>query len=178
MNIRTLLLAGLAAVCLWPAAHAAAESAKLAQIRARIGDARQTSSGPLAGFAGVYDILKSCQPPEHMEPIGGTMWLIAKSVIWFEGDDMLFIPFTNPAKVERGTLKFKQDYTIPPGRTVKLYDVTWKAGDTDIMAFLADRDLFDGKFVGKKFTFNYALRCGNEDQIIESTGEILRLMGQ
>jgi hypothetical protein len=177
MNIRTALLAGLTAACLWPAAHAAAESAQLAQIKARIGEARQNSSGPLAGFAGVYDILKSCRPVEHPDAALGAMWLIVKSVIWFEGDDILFASFTNPAKVERGKLKFKQDYTIPPRQPVKLYDLTWTAGDTDLVAFLSDRDLFDGKFIGRTFTFNYALRCSNEDQILGWTEEILRLIG-
>jgi len=40
-----------------------------------------------------------------------------------------------------------------------------------------DRDLFNGKFSGRKYTSDYALRCNNEDQIIRSTEEILRLMG-
>jgi hypothetical protein len=179
MNIRTALLAGLTAACLWPAGHAAAEeNAQLAQIKARISEARQKSSGPFAEFAGVYDIDKSCRPPEHLDAVWGTMWLIAKSVFWFEGDDILFFKFISPAKLERATLKFKRDYAIAPDRTVKLYDVIWQAGGTDIMAFLRDRDLFDGKFVGKKFTFNYALRCRNEDQIIGTTAEILGLLHQ
>ncbi len=178
MNIRTALLAGLTAACLGPAAPAAAESPQLAQIKAVVGAARQNSSGPLAEFSGVYDILKSCRPPDSPDAALGAMWLIAKSVIWFEGDDILVARFVNPAKVDRGTLKFKQDYTVPPGRTVKLYDVTWNAGSTDIMAFLPDRDLFDGKFEGRKFTFNYALRCRNEDQILGVTAEILQLVGQ
>jgi len=178
MKIRTLLLVGLTAAWLWPAAHAAAEeSAQLAQIKARVSDARQKSSGPLAEFAGVYDIDKSCRPPEHLDAAWGTMWLITKSVFWFEGDDIVFFKFISPANAERGTLKFKQDYAIARDRTVKLYEVIWKAGDTDIMAFLPDRDLFAGKFVGRKFTFDYALRCGNEDQIIDATTQILRLVG-
>jgi hypothetical protein len=55
------LLAGLTVACLWSAAHAA-ESPKLAQIKAVVGEYRQKSFGPLAGFAGVYDISKTCQP--------------------------------------------------------------------------------------------------------------------
>ena len=43
---------------------------------------------------------------------------------------------------------------------------------------MPDRDLFDGKFLGRKFTFNYALRCGDEDQIIGATEAILRQVGQ
>lgn len=179
MRIRTLLLAGLAAAWLWPAAQAAAEeSAQLAQIKARISEARQKSSGPFAEFAGVYDILKSCRPPQQLDAALGAQWLIAKSVFWFEGDDILFFKFISPAKLERGTLKFKQDYAIARDRPIKLYDVIWKAGGTDIMAFLPDRDLFDGKFFGKKFTFNYGLRCGNEDQILVTTEKILRLINQ
>jgi hypothetical protein len=180
MKIRTLSLAGLTAAWLWPAVHAAAEeSAQLAQIKARISDARQKSSGPFAEFAGVYDILKSCRrPPEYADAALGTMWLIAKSVFWFEGDDIVFFKFISPTNAERATLKFKQDYAIARDRTIKLYDVAWKAGGTDIMAFLPDRDLFDGKFIGRKFTFNYALRCGNEDQILDATAAILRVLGQ
>jgi hypothetical protein len=104
------------------------------------------------------------------------MWLMAKWVVWFEGDDILFVTFPAPANVGRGTLKFRQDYTVSRGRTVKLYDVTWNGGDTDIVAFLPDRELFDGKFRFGKYTANYALRCNNEDQILDSTAEILRLM--
>lgn len=186
MKIRTSLLAGPIAACLWPAAQAA-ESAKLAQIKAVISEYRQKSFGPLAGFAGVYDILKTCQPfvrrshapfADPADAAVGTTWLLAKSVIWFEGDDMLFVGFVSATKVERATLKFKQDYAMSRDLTVKLYDVKWNAGDTDIMAFLPDRDLFGGRFAGRKFTFDYALRCGNEDQITGSTEEILRLMGQ
>jgi len=177
MKIRTALLAGLTAAGLWSAGHAAAEeSTQLAQIKARVSEARQQSSGPFAEFAGVYDILKSCRPPERLDPALGVQWLIAKSVFRFEDDDIVFFKFISPAKAERATLKFKQDYAIARDRTVKLYDVIWQAGGTDIMAFLPDRDLFDGKFVGRKFSFNYALRCGNEDQILDSTAEILRLM--
>jgi hypothetical protein len=181
------LLAGLTVACLWSAAHAA-ESPKLAQIKAVVGEYRQKSFGPLAGFAGVYDISKTCQPfvrkpaaPPNL-PIDdaflGTKWMLAKSVIWFEGDDILFVEFVNPAKVDRGTLKFKQEYAMSSDLTVKLYDVKWNAGDTDIMAFLPDRDLFSGKFAGRTFSSDYALRCSNEDQIIGSTEEILRLFGQ
>src|SRR5690242_19277065 len=108
MKTRTSLLAGLVAACLWPAVHAAAEeSAQLAQIKARVTDARQKSSGPLAEFAGVYDIDKSCRPPEHLNAVWDTMWLIAKSVFWFEGDDIVFFKFISPANAERATLKFK-----------------------------------------------------------------------
>jgi len=86
MNIRTALLAGLTAACLWSAGHAAAEeSTQLAQIKARVSEARQQSSGPFAEFAGVYDILKSCRPPERLDPTLGAQWLIAKSVFRFEG---------------------------------------------------------------------------------------------
>jgi len=184
MKIRRSLLSGLIVACLWPAAHAA-ESPQLAQIKARVSEARQKSFGPFASFAGVYDILKSCRPLGHPDrPLSapdaplGAQWLLTKSVIWFEGNDILHVKFVTPANVERGTLKFKQNYLMPPdGIIVKLYDVNWNAGDTDIMAFLPDRDLFDGKFDGRTFTFNYGLRCGNEDQIIGSTDEILRLMG-
>jgi hypothetical protein len=105
------------------------------------------------------------------------MWLLDKSVIWFEGNDILIALFVSPSKVDRGTWKFRQDYAISRDLTVKLYDVKWNAGDTDIMAFLPDRDLFGGKFSDRTFTFDYAQRCSNEDQIIRSTEEILRLMG-
>jgi len=177
---------GLTIACLWSVALAT-ESSKLAQIKAVISEYRQKSFGPLAGSAGVYDIGKTCEPfvrnPD--EPLNlpadaavlGTMWLLDKSVIWFEGNDILIVLFVSPTKVDRGTWKFKQDYTISRDLTVKLYDVKWNAGDTDIMAFLPDRDLFRGKFSGRTYTSDYALRCSNEDQIIKSTEEILRLMG-
>jgi len=122
MKMRKALLAGLTATCLSPAGHAAAEeSAQLAQIKARVSEARQQSSGPFAEFAGVYDILKSCRPPERLDPALGVQWLIAKSVFRFEGDDLVFFKFISPAKAERATLKFKQDYAIARDRTVKLY---------------------------------------------------------
>jgi hypothetical protein len=74
--------------------------------------------------------------------------------------------------------KFKQDYFMSRDHTVKLYDVRWDAGDPDIMAFLPNRDLFGGRFSGPTFTFQDAVRCGDEDQIIGSAGEILGLFGQ
>ena len=175
MKIQTSLLVGLTVACLWPSAHAA-ESPKLAQIKTLVSGYRQKSFGPFAHFAGVYDILKSCRPSER--DIGlGTEWLLAKSLIWFEGDNIIVVSFLTPAKVERGTLKFKQDYAMSRDLTIKLYDVNL-AGGTDIMAFLPDRDLFGGKFDGRKYDFYYAMRCANEDQIIESAEEILRLIGQ
>jgi hypothetical protein len=184
MKIQTSLLAGLTAAYLWSVAHAV-ESPKLAQIKAVISEYRQKSFGPLAGFAGVYDISKTCQPfVRKSAPLDksndagfGTIWLLDKSVIWFEGNDILIVLFVSPTKVDRGTWKFKQDYSMSRDLTVKLYDVKWDAGDTDIMAFLPDRDLFSGKFTGRTYTSDYALRCSNEDQIIGSTEEILRLMG-
>ena len=187
MKIQPSLLAGLTVACLWSVAHAA-ESSQLAQIKAVVGEYRQKSFGPLAGFAGVYDISKTCKPfvrkksdaPLNLpadDAVLGTMWLLAKSVIWFEGNDILIALFVSPTKVDRGTWKFKQDYAMSRDLTVKLYDVKWNAGDTDIMAFLPDRDLFGGKSSGRTFTFQYALRCANEDPIIGSAEEILRLMG-
>jgi hypothetical protein len=159
----------------------------LGQIKTVISEYRQKSFGPLAGFAGVYDISKTCQPfvrkpdaPLNLpvdDAVFGTMWLLDKSVIWFEGNDILIALFVSPTKVDRGTWKFKQDYSMSRDLTVKLYDVKWNAGDADIMAFLPDRDLFGGKFAGRTFSSDYALRCSNEDQIIGSTEEILRLMG-
>jgi hypothetical protein len=176
MKIQASVLAGLIVACLWSVAHAA-ESPKLAQIKAVISEYRQKNFGSLAGFAGVYDISKTCEPLGHPDVVLGTMWLLAKSVIWFEGEEILIVKFVTPTNVDRGTLKFKQDYAMSRDLTVKLYDVKWNAGDTDIMAFLPDRDLFGGKFSGRTFTFQYALRCANEDQIIGSAEEILRLMG-
>lgn len=184
MKIQTSLLAGLTATCLWSVAHA--ESPKLAQIKAVISEYRQKNFGPLAGFAGVYDLSKTCQPfvrksapplDKSDDAVFGTVWLLDKSVIWFEGNDILIVLFVSPTKVDRGTWKFKQDYSMSRDLTVKLYDVKWNAGDTDIMAFLPDRNLFNGKFAGRTYTSDYALRCSNEDQIIRSTEEILRLMG-
>jgi hypothetical protein len=134
-----------------------------------------------------YDSSKTCQPFVRKpaaspnlpvdDAVFGTMWLLDKSVIWFEGNDVLIVLFISPTKVDRGTWKFKQDYAMSRDLTVKLYDVKWNSGDTDVMAFLPDRDLFGGKFAGRTFSSDYALRCSNEDQIIGSTEEILRLMG-
>jgi hypothetical protein len=185
MKIQKSLLAGLTVACLWSVAHAA-ESTQLAQIKAVISEYRQKSFGPLASFAGVYDISKTCEPfvrksaplDKTDNAVFGTLWLLGKSVIWFEGNDILFVMFVSPTKVDRGTWKFKQDYSMSRDLTVKLYDVKWNAGDTDIMAFLPDRDLFSGKFTGRTYTYDYALRCSNEGQVIGSTEEILRLIGQ
>jgi hypothetical protein len=176
MQLRTSLLAGLTAACLWPATSRAADSPKLAQIKARISEARQASSGPLAGFAGIYDISDSCRPIERPDAGLGTLWLLGKSVIWFAGDDMLLVKFVTPDKVERATLRFRQTYAVPRERTIKLYDLTWTAGGHDIVGFLPDWELFGGHFRGAKFTVSYAMRCRNEDEITGATEAILRLM--
>jgi len=97
--------------------------------------------------------------------------------MWFEGDQLLYGELVRPTNIDRGTLKFKRDYALSPGQAIKVYDLKWNVGAPDIVAFLADRELFGGKFIGSKFNFDYAMRCNNEDQIIGSTEEILRLMG-
>lgn len=188
MKIQTSLLVGLTLTYLWPAAHAA-ENTKLAQIKTLISEYRQKNFGPFAGFAGVYDISRTCQPfvsksvpiaalNKVDDTVAGTYWLLSKSLIWFEGDAIVTVIFLYPDKVDRGTLKFKKDYAISSGLTLKLYDVNYAGGGSDVMAFLPDRDLFDGKFDGKNYDFSYAMRCTNENQIIGSIEEIWRRIDQ
>ncbi len=166
MKIRRSLLAGLIVACLWPAAHALGDGPALAQIQALVGASKQKNSGPLAEFAGLYDLLKSCRPPAHADMLISTLWLQTKWVIWFEGDDLVFAQLLAPANVLRGKMEFRQDYTAPGGGpTIKLYGVAWKSS-TDIVAFLPDRELFGGKFAGGEFTATYTVRCRNEDQLL------------
>jgi hypothetical protein len=146
-----------------------ARSRRNADARADSGAGRRVQAEELralAGFAGVYDVLKSCRRLELVDVPLGTMWLMTKWVVWFEGDDLVFVQFLAPGNVVRGKLKFRQDYTSPDRRTVKLYDVVWQGGDTEIVSFLPDREIFGGKFGGKTLTFNYARRCGDEKQIL------------
>ena len=178
MKLRKWLAAGLVAAVLGPAAPArAGERPTLAQIQALVSGYKQKSSGPLASFAGVYDLLKTCRPLEVQDGLMATVWLQGKWVVWFEGDELVFVQFLAPANVVRGTLKFKRDYAAPDGRTVKFYDVTWKGGDTEVVAFLPDRELFDVKFEGNDFTAAYTLRCRNEDQMLGWAGEAVQAMG-
>jgi hypothetical protein len=178
MKIRTWLLAALAVAWLWPARQVLAEGVSLAQIQALVAQSKQKNSGPFAGFAGIYDLLKSCRPLEHPDVLLGTSWLQTKWVVWFEGDSIVFVQFLAPTNVIRGTLKFKQDYSERGAGTVKLYDVTWERGSTEVMAFLPDRELFDIKLEGGKFSAKYTLRCRNDDQLLGWAGDILRVMGR
>src|SRR5262249_5454820 len=122
MKMRSWLLTGVtAAAWLWPATHAA-ERPTLA-IQALVSASKQKNSGPLAQFAGVYDVAKSCKPMEDADGLLGTLWLTSKWVVWFEGDDLVFAQFLAPGNVVHGTLKFKRDYAQPRGPTLKLYEV-------------------------------------------------------
>lgn len=175
MIIRGFLLASFVAAGLWLAAPAYAEMPTLAQIEGLIGAAKQKNSGPLAEFAGIYDLEKTCRPLKNRDLMLGVAWLQAKWVTWFEGDDFVFVQLLAPKNEIRGKLKFREDYIEPGGHTIKLYDVTWKSGSTDIMAFLPDQQLFDFKRNGKGFSANYTVRCHNEDQLLAAAREILEL---
>lgn len=173
MKIRRLRFAGFLAASLWPAAPAHAEMPTQVQIEALLNEAKQKNSGPLAEFAGLYDLEKTCRPLEHPDGLLGAIWLRTKWVTWFEDYDFVFVQLLAPKNVIRGKLKFRENYTAPNGDAVKLYDVTWRDGATDIMAFLPDRQFFDIKVKGKDFSAKYTVRCRNEEQILAAAREIL-----
>ncbi|HLH91565.1 MAG TPA: hypothetical protein VKX28_24210 [Xanthobacteraceae bacterium] len=147
----------------------------MAQIQSLLDNARKSNSGPLAEFAGIYDLGKTCARLENPDHLSGTLWLLSKWLTWFEGDDFVFVQLLAPKNLVRGKLKFREDFTDRSGHSVKLYDVTWRSGKTDILAFLPDRQFFDVKVEGKNFSANYTVRCRNEAELLAGVREIVEL---
>jgi hypothetical protein len=100
MRIRAVLLLCAAVGWLWPTVPTLAADDTLAQIEAMVRGYKQKGFGPFAGYAGVYDNLKSCKRLPTPDVLLGSVWLQTKWLTWFEGDDIVFIQFLVPDHLE------------------------------------------------------------------------------
>jgi tetratricopeptide (TPR) repeat protein len=130
--------------------------------------------GPLRDFAGIYDGLKECKANLRDEDLrdGLTvsmafMSMPIKQVIWFEGNVMASVRFSNPGVVSRGRLTFRRNFNLREGGAIKLYRITYNNRKSEMIGFYADKLIIDPKIRGNRITYLYATRCDNETAMVE-----------
>jgi hypothetical protein len=104
-----------------------AVSDKISLISKAIREYPQKNSGPLGAFAGIYDLAKSCDARsggQNPAAVLKGIWLAGKQVIWFEGNVMVSVEFSNPGTVLRMQLPFQRDFSVEGG-VVKIYEATY-----------------------------------------------------
>jgi hypothetical protein len=131
----------------------------------------------LSAFAGIYDLAKSCAAQHGGENPSAVMkgiWLAGKQVIWFEGNVMVSVGFSNPGTVSRTQLTFQRDFPAEGG-VAKIYEIAYGDRPSQRIGFFKDIMMFDPIISDNQIDFEFSKRCHNEAELLDWVKKVAEL---
>jgi hypothetical protein len=171
--------AGLAAATPAPpsAPPSSAVSDRISLISKAIREYPGRNSGPLSAFAGIYDLAKSCDAQRGLQNFSVALkglLFAGKQVIWFEGNVMASVGFSNPGTVSRTQLTFQRDFPVEGG-VVKIYEIAYSDRSSQRIGFFKDMMMFDPTISDNQIDFEFSKRCHNEAELLEWVKKVAEL---